>query len=83
MTHEDNDGVGALRGSTKSGLLGLGWPSGGGQGADGLDEDPRSWWATSVGSTSWPEPQFGIHLARQLDHDSSDVEIAGGTLSLG
>ena len=74
MSYTASDGVGALKGSTKSGLLGLGWPSG---------DDKRSWWESSVSHTAWDRPEFGIYLSRELDHDRREFEVWGGVLTIG
>lgn len=78
VSYSASDGVGALKGSTKSGLLGLGWPS-----TAVAGDDKRSWWETSVGGTAWEAPECGIHLARELDHSRRDFEVPGGSLTIG
>jgi hypothetical protein len=77
VSYDSEDGVSALKGSTKAGLLGLGWP------AKGIGQDARSWWATSTLVSQWEQPMFGIHLARELDHNRKEFEVRGGRLTLG
>lgn len=75
MTYSGADSVGAMAGTTKSGLLGLGWPL--------SAADDRSFWSTSMTQTAWPVPQMGIYLARELDRDLPYYETPGGKLTLG